>query len=180
MAFDSVGMARKAQNRLCKAPWSRVNNEKRNMREYWMWSRNKEMQEEEEEKKTLASLTTNHKQRMPQSGGFRFVWFDKIWFHTAASVSVCMCVHAREYSCSAALPGRKSDLTPPRDPPCMGGIKEQPNWSLCTVFLLVSYSSTQMSTHTFSAHIHATAHTISVLHVGLSLPVLSWVGLKRM
>lgn len=138
----------------------------------------KRCRKKKKKKKTLASLTTNHKQRMPQSGGFRFVWFDKIWFHTAASVSVCMCVHAREYSCSAALPGRKSDLTPPRDPPCMGGIKEQPNWSLCTVFLLVSYSSTQMSTHTFSAHIHATAHTISVLHVGLKFTSPQLSGVK--
>lgn len=88
---------------------------------------------------------------------------------------LCACVCTR---CSAALPGRKSDLTPPRDPPCMGGIKEQPNWSLCTVFLLVSYSSTQMSTHTFSAHIHATAHTISVLHVGLKFTSPQLSGVK--
>lgn len=29
MAFDSTGLARKAQNRVCKAPWSRVNAEKK-------------------------------------------------------------------------------------------------------------------------------------------------------
>lgn len=49
MAFDSVGMARKAQNRLCKAPCSRVNNEKKNIYERILdVKQNKEMQEEEE------------------------------------------------------------------------------------------------------------------------------------
>lgn len=111
------------------------------------------MQIKEMQKKKNASLTTNHKQKTPQSESFRVVWFDRILFHTAASVSLCACV--RVCSCSAASPERKSDLAP-REIPSRTGIKEQPNWSQCTVFLLHPYSFTQMCTHTHTcrAHIH--------------------------
>lgn len=95
MAFDSVGMARKAQNRLCKAPWSRVNNEKRNMREYWMWSRNKEMQEEEEKKKHLQAwrLIINREcHKVGALGLYGLTKYDSIL--QQACLCACVCTRA--------------------------------------------------------------------------------------
>lgn len=58
MAFDSAGLAKRAQNRLHKASWSRTR------RKYWMWSRSK---------KENIILTTNHREKMTQSESFR-IW----------------------------------------------------------------------------------------------------------
>lgn len=70
---------------------------------------------------------------------------------------MCACVCAR--SCAqlqhiAALPERKSDLAPKERSSCTAWIKEQPNWSRCTVFLLLLCSWTQMCTHTHTSTAH--------------------------
>ncbi len=119
------------------------------MRGFWMWSTSKTCRK---------GMTTNHKQKTPQSESFRFALFDRILLHTAAArVGVHVFVHVPVHSCSAALPERKSDLAPRERSPCRARIKEQPNWSQCTVFFLLSCSLTQMCRHTgrLRAHTHA-------------------------
>lgn len=57
MAFDSTGLAGKAQNRLHDTPWCRINKETEPKKQ----QRILEMKQIKEMQKENASLTTNHK-----------------------------------------------------------------------------------------------------------------------
>lgn len=112
MAFDSTGLARKAQNRLRKAPWSRVNKGK-NMREYWMWCRSKRCKK----KKTQAwQLITNRKRHKARALGL----YDLTEYYFILQ-QACLCVHV--CVCAAAVLHRQKGsqtLLPERSPVGLG------------------------------------------------------------
>lgn len=74
MAFDSTGLAKKAQNRLRVAPQSAVNKGRKKSERILDVKHIKDTQGKETE--TFARLTTYHKQKMPQSESFSFVRVD--------------------------------------------------------------------------------------------------------
>lgn len=117
-----------------------------------------------------ASLTTNHKHKMPLCGSTKYFILQRACFPARAATRL----HYPEEHTSCSL----------RDSTRTGRIKEQSNWSLCTV-LLIFYSPMLTQTHT-SAHIITQPcsvlttkflNTILESHLGLSLVgfQMSWV-----
>lgn len=199
MAFDSVGLAGKAQNRLHKAPWSRVNNKKE------IWENTEcEADQRDAEKKHLQSWQQIANRKCHKVRALELYCLTEYY---SILQQACPCVHVYAYAyvqlqCSIAR--EKVRPCSQRDPPVGLGSRNKligltALSSSCSPILEHECAQTQTRAHTHS-HIHTCPaafvfvlssaqkplHTTVVLHCcymmdwRFSLPLIRWVGLKWM